>query len=166
MKLLLPLKYYDEAGRVKPPSALYWCALFMCRSVVILIGALSSRQYGNELLGLFYSEKTYLYFNLIIALPTVLAMLIIGFRDKSWLTNNIYLYGFIRPLMIFSALADLSFHVFFANLHHWQFSWIIAATFILDVLCVYFLIKDKHILLMVSDWRNPVVKKDLAELSE
>ncbi|MGJ8681774.1 DUF2919 family protein, partial [Paraglaciecola sp.] len=69
MKLLLPLKYYDDAGKVKPPSAWYWCALYLCRSVLVLIGALSSREYGSELLSIFYSESRYLYLNLGIALP-------------------------------------------------------------------------------------------------
>jgi hypothetical protein len=159
LRLLLPLKHYDEAGKVKPPVALYWCALFLCRSLVVLVGALSSRQYGNELLALFYSESRYLYMNLIVAMPTLISLIIIGFRETSWVENRSWLFVCIRPLMIFSALVDFSFHIFFANLHHWQFSWVISFTFLLDSLCLYFLIKDKHILMMIKDWRSPVVTK-------
>ncbi|MGJ8681507.1 DUF2919 family protein, partial [Paraglaciecola sp.] len=73
-----------------------------------------------------------------------------------------WLFGFVRPLMIVSVLGDFIFHVYFANLSHWQFSWLIAITFILDLLCLYFLLKDRHLLLMVKDWKinpNPKCKK-------
>ncbi|MCF2946767.1 DUF2919 domain-containing protein [Paraglaciecola aquimarina] len=154
MKILLPLKYYDEAGKVKPPTALYWCALFLCRSIIIMIGAVSSKQYGNEILSLFYTEKYYLYVHLVIAIPTLVSVILIGFREKSGLTNRPWIYDLIRPLIIFSVMADFVFQVFFANLHHWQFSWVIAVTLLLDSLCFYYLAKDKHLIYMIKDWRS------------
>ncbi|MDU0355474.1 DUF2919 family protein [Paraglaciecola aquimarina] len=82
MKLLLPLKYYDDAGRVKPPVGLYLTALYLCRSIVVLIGAYSSKQYSNELISLFYGEQRYLYLSLMIALPALLSVTLIGFREN------------------------------------------------------------------------------------
>lgn len=156
MKLLLPLKYYDDAGRVKPPSALYWCVFFLCRSLVILIGVFSSSQYGNELLGLFYPNNNVLYFNLLTATPAFLGLLIISFREKLWKVGHCWLFLFIKPCILFSVIFDLFFQIYLADQQHWQFSWIIAVTLMIDVLCLFFLSKDKHISLMVRDWRRTI----------
>ncbi|WP_158968355.1 DUF2919 family protein [Paraglaciecola sp. L3A3] len=156
MKLLLPLKYYDEAGRVKPPISLYWVILFLCRSLVILAGSLSSQQYSKELLAMFYADSRFLYINIFIALPTFVALLIMGFREKLWQKNRVWLFTLIIPLMIFSCIVDVAYHLFVANLQHWQFSWVIAITLIADVFCLYFLSKDKHASFMVFDWRTKV----------
>lgn len=154
MKLLLPLKYYDDAGRVKPPSAVYYAGLFLCRSLLVLIGALSSRQYGNELLMIFYQKKSLLYINLGIALPAFLALVVIGFREKIWSAQFTWVFGFIRPSLLLACLADFMFNLMLAYLQHWQFSWPIAITLMLNLLCLYYLYKDKHLIYMVQDWRR------------
>ena len=41
-----------------------------------------------------------------------------------------------------------------AKLIYWQFSWIIALTILLDVLCFYFFAKDKHTQIMLLDWHR------------
>jgi hypothetical protein len=41
-----------------------------------------------------------------------------------------------------------------ANIEHWQFSWLIAITLLLDSLVFYFLIKDKHTQMMLLDWKK------------
>lgn len=163
MKLLLPLKYYDDAGRVKPAAGLYLCIVFLSRSLLILIGSVSVRENGDQLLALFYPEKQYLYISLSIAFPAFLALLLLGFREKIWHANRCWMFSCIKPLLIFSVLADLSLHIMSANVEHWQFSWLIALTLLLDLLVFYFLVKDKHTLLMLTDWKRviqitPVVK--------
>ena len=163
MKLLLPLKYYDDAGRVKPAAALYFCIVFLSRSLLILIGSVSVRENGDQLLALFYPEKQYLYISLSIAFPAFLALLLLGFREKIWNANRCWMFSCIKPLLIFSVLADLSLHIMSANVEHWQFSWLIAITLLLDSLVFYFLIRDKHTLLMLTDWKRdiqiiPVIK--------
>jgi hypothetical protein len=60
----------------------------------------------------------------------------------------------IKPFLIFSVLADLGLHVMLANIEHWQFSWLIAITLLLDSLVFYFLIKDKHTQMMLLDWKK------------
>lgn len=156
MKMLLPLKYYDDAGRVKPAAALYFCIVFLSRSLLILIGSVTVRENGDQLLALFYPEKQYFYISLAIAFPAFLALLILGFREKIWQINRCWIFSCIKPLLIFSVLADLSLHIMSANIDDWQFSWLIAFTLLLDSLVFYFLVKDKHTLLMLIDWKRAI----------
>jgi hypothetical protein len=156
MKLLLPLKYYDDAGRVKPAVAVYLCIAVLSRSLLILIGSVSVRENGEQLLALFYPEKQYLYVSLAIALPAFLALLLLGFREKIWQASKCWMFSFVRPLLILSVLADLVLHVRLASIAHWQFSWIIAITLLVDSLIFYFLTKDKHTQLMLSDWKRSI----------
>jgi len=154
MKLLLPLKYYDDAGRVKPAVALYFCIVFLSRSLLILIGSISVRENGEQLLALFYPEKQYLYISLCIAFPAFLGLLLLGFREKIWQANRCWIFSCIKPLLILSVLADLGLHIMLASIEYWQFSWVIAITLLIDSLIMYFLIKDKHTQLMLTDWKR------------
>jgi hypothetical protein len=156
MKLLLPLKYYDDAGRVKPAVGLYVCIAFLSRSLMILIGSVSVRENSEQMLALFYPEKHYLYISLAIAFPALLALLLLGFREKIWKSERCWIFSFIKPLLIFSVLADLGLHVMLANIGHWQFSWLIAFTLLLDSLTLYFLVKDKHTQMMLMDWKKSI----------
>lgn len=156
MKLLLPLKYYDDAGRVKPPVALYFCIVFLSRSLIILVGSVSVRENGEQLLALFYPEKQYLYVSLAIAFPAFVALMCLGFKEKFWQKNQYWIFSCIKPLLIFSVLADLILHITLAKIGHWQFSWIIAITLLTDSLVFYFLFKDKHTKLMLTDWKRTV----------
>ncbi|MEP1449222.1 MAG: DUF2919 domain-containing protein [Paraglaciecola sp.] len=163
MKILLPLKYYDEAGRIKPAVALYVCIGFLCRSLLVLIGSVSVRENGEQLLALFYSNKHYLYISLAIAVPSFLTLLLLGFREKIWKADRSWLFSYIKPLLIFSVLADLGLHIMLAMAHHWQFSWVIAVTLILDVLFLYFLIRDRHTRMMLTDWKDNLSKSSTAK---
>ena len=156
MKLLLPLKYYDEAGRVKPATALYVCIAFLSRSLMILIGSVSVRENSDQLLALFYPEKQYLYISLAITFPAFMAILLLGFREKIWNADKCWMFTCIKPLLIFSVLADLGLHIMLADIVHWQFSWLIAFTLLLDSLVLYFLVKDKHTKMMIVDWKKPI----------
>jgi len=154
MKILLPLKYYDEAGRVKPTAALYTCIAFLSRSLLILVGSVSVRENGEQLLALFYPDKQYLYISLAIAFPAFVTLLLLGFREKIWHADRCWMFSFIKPLLIFSVLADLALHTMLASIKHWQFSWVIAVTLLVDLLICYFLVKDKHTQLMLKDWKS------------
>lgn len=163
MKILLPLKYYDEAGRIKPAVSLYICIGFLCRSLLVLIGSVSVRENGEQLLALFYSNKHYLYISLAIAVPSFLTLLLLGFREKIWKADRCWLFSSIKPLLIFSVLADLGLHVILAVAHHWQFSWVIAVTLMLDVLFFYFLLRDKHTQMMLTDWKDNLPETSTAK---
>ncbi|WP_339721527.1 DUF2919 domain-containing protein [uncultured Paraglaciecola sp.] len=156
MKILLPLKYYDEAGRVKPAVTLYICIGFLCRSLLVLIGSVTVRDNAEQLLALFYSNKHYLYISLAIAIPAFLTLLLLGFREKIWKADRCWMFSYIKPLLIFSVLADLALHIVLATTKHWQFSWVIAVTLILDSLLLFFLLRDKHTQLMLKDWKKTI----------
>jgi hypothetical protein len=123
---------------------------------LILIGSVSVRENGEQLLALFYPESQYLYISLTIAFPAFLGLLLLGFREKIWNASRCWMFSCIRPLLIFSVLADLVLHIVMANIKNWQFSWLIAITLLLDLLVFYFLIKDKHTLLMLVDWKKSI----------
>ena len=156
MKLLLPLKYYDDAGRVKPAMFLYCCIMILSRSLLILIGSVSVRNNGDQLLTLFYPDKQYLYISLGIAFPAFLTLLILGFREKIWHANKCWIFCCIKPLLFFSVVADFGLHLMLASKGHWQFSWVIAVTLLLDSLVFYFFLKDKHTQLMLMDWNKSI----------
>lgn len=156
MKLLLPLKYYDDAGRVKPALAVYFCIAFLSRSLLILIGSVSVRENGEQLLALFYPENQYLYISLATASPAFVALLLLGFREKIWHASRCWIFSCIKPLLIVSVLADLGLHIMLASAEHWRFSWVIAITLLVDSLIFYFLIKDKHTQMMLIDWKRTI----------
>jgi hypothetical protein len=118
------------------------------------VGSVSVRENGEQLLALFYPDKQYLYISLSIAFPAFLVLLLLGFREKIWNADRCWMFSCIKPLLIFSVLADLGLHIMLASMKYWQFSWIIAVTLLLDSLIVYFLVKDKHIQLMLKDWKK------------
>lgn len=154
MKLLLPLKFYDASGRILPSLGLYLCLLYLSRSFIIFIASLSGRDSGYTLLRIFFPETNLLYISLAIGLPALAVLVIVGFREKIWGNNRTWLFGYIRPCMTISILGDLSFNLMLAKLNHWQFSWAISFTTLIGVLCLYFVIKDNHIRLMLADWRK------------
>lgn len=161
--MLLPLKYYDEAGRVKPSVGLYALIFFICRSILVFVAALSVREHSSELLSIFYPERDYLYLSLGIAFPSLMSLGILGFREKIWGANKIWLFLLIKPLLLCSILADLALHLTLANMQYWQFSWVIAITLLLDSLAVYFILTDKHTKLMLKDWQIPITPATLSK---
>ncbi|MGS2720543.1 DUF2919 family protein [Paraglaciecola aestuariivivens] len=152
--MLLPLKYYDDAGRVKPAMGLYLLILYLCRSILVLIGALTMREYTDQLLAIVYPEQHFLYLSLLIALPALFTLFILGFREKIWLSGREWIFLLIKPLLALSILADLILHIVLANSQAWAFSWVLAASLLTDCLALFYIIKDQHIRLMVKDWRK------------
>ncbi|KXI30634.1 DUF2919 domain-containing protein [Paraglaciecola hydrolytica] len=151
-KLLLDLKHYDEAGRVKPSSALLLLMVFLCRSLLILVMALAAGQDSNALLRLFYPEEKYLYIGLAIALPAFISYVLIAFREKLSKTQLYWPFHLIKYFLFFACLLDFIYQCYLANLHYWQFSWAIATILILDMWFAYFVLKDRHLKVFVADW--------------
>ena len=82
-KLLLPLKHYDEAGRVIPSVALWLCLLrSLRRSYIVFIGALTIPKASEVLLNLFYPSKQDLYLGFMTGIGAVLIAAVCSFRDK------------------------------------------------------------------------------------
>jgi hypothetical protein len=153
--MLLPLKHYDDSGRILPAGALYLCLLYLCRSYFVFIASLSFRQDSNALLAIFYPDTRYFTVSLLIALPAVLVLLVVSFREKFWIKGLCWPFKLVKPLMFVTLLADGVFHVVAARQQYWQFSWLIAITLLIDALCLFFVLKDRHLKLMLQDWLKP-----------
>ena len=151
-KLLLNLNYYDEAGRVKPSSALLWVVVFLCRSLLILIMAVAIRQDGNMILRLFYPEEKYLYIGLAVSLPAFIGYLLIAFREKLAGKQQYWLFHLIKYLLFIACFSDFVYQCYLANLHYWQFSWTIAVILLADIWVGFFVLRDRHLRLFVEDW--------------
>jgi len=154
-KLLLPLDHYDEAGRVKPASSHYWLALYLSRSLLVALLALSDRQHSSELLRLIYPQQQYLFWGIGVGLPAVLGLLILSFREKLVTHRCVLLFTWLKPSFTAAALLDICLHLYLANLHLWQFSWVIALSLLFDLLSLLYIWRDKHLSLLVRDWRHP-----------
>ncbi|MGO4892574.1 DUF2919 family protein [Flavobacterium sp. W21_SRS_FM6] len=154
-RLLLELKYYDEAGRVKPSAILSWCALFLCRSMFIFALSFILQQNSSELLSWIYPEKRYLYLSMLIAAPAFSAYLLLAFRESLTKHERYWPLLLIKPLLLLSCLLDIGLHYFLAKSLYWQFSWSIALSFLINVMIGFYLFKDRHLRLLVSDWSRP-----------
>lgn len=152
-RLLLDLKHYDDAGRVKPNVALVYCVVFLCRTLVIFVMWLASRQDSNTLLVWFYPEQKYLYVGMVIGLPALIAYLLIAFREKIARKQFLGVFSLIRYLLLCSCILDFIFQCYLANKHHWQFSWSTAVILLLDCLVAFYILRDKHLILLTCDWR-------------
>lgn len=154
-KLLLELKYYDDAGRVKPAVILICCVVFLCRSMLLFANSFTLRQDNSDLLGLFYPEKHYLYLGMLLGLPALIAYLLIVFRETMVKRHYYWLFLCIKPLFLLSCILDIGLHYSLAKAHYWQFSWSIALSLLLDSLICFYLLKDRHLSLLISDWSKP-----------
>lgn len=156
-KLLLELKYYDEAGRVKPGFVFTWCALFLCRSVLLFALSLTLHNDGVQLLGFFYPEKKYLYVGMVIAAPAFIAYLLVAFRESLANQQQYWLFYLIKPLFLISCILDITLHYYLAKATFWQFSWTVALSLIIDVLLSYYFLKDRHLRLLIRDWAKTTI---------
>jgi hypothetical protein len=156
MHLILPLKYYDEAGRVKPPAVFWLLLLLICRAYFVFIAALSYRQDSAYLLALFYPRHSYFYWSVALALPALVVFGLCGFRDKLWQHGIFRFVYLVRPLLYCAIIADFVLHLFMARQQYWQFSWLIALTLLLDFSLLLYLFSSKHLALMLRDWRSPL----------
>ncbi|QHJ09864.1 hypothetical protein FX988_00072 [Paraglaciecola mesophila] len=152
MRLLLPLKYYDEAGRIKPSTSFLWCLFYLCRPFWVFVASLTFRQDSGALLTLFYPDNYYFYLSLGIAFPALLVALLISFRTKLWHSRARCVFQAIVPLVMLSLISDIGFHVSMAFKQHWEFSWLVALTLLLDCIYLYWVKKNLHLRLMAQDW--------------
>lgn len=152
-KLLLPLKYYDNAGRIIPPISLWATIFYVSKALFVLIASLTFVQDKSALLGLFYPVKSNLYVGLVISLAGLLVFIICGFREKIWKNKKNYLFGLIKPVLILVLIVDFIFQLYMANQHQWAFSWTLGVSAMLDLLILYWVVTSKHLAFMLLDWK-------------
>lgn len=152
LKLLLDLKHYDEAGRVKPASGLFCCVLFLSRTWLIFVLTIASGHDSNSILTWFYPKKNYLYLGMFIGLPAFFAYTIVSFREKLNQTMRIRLIKWVVFLLLISCMTDMAYHIYLANRNMWQFSWNISIVLLVDMLIMLYVLRDKHLRLLIYDW--------------
>lgn len=153
-KLLLPLQYYDEAGRIKPPRFFWWCGLLLAKSYFIFILSLSNFRDSDALLEVFYPRPSELYIGLGIGLSAVLAIAIVAYREKWWGSSWAMLCHLIKPLLLLAVIMDISHQIQLLLEHHWMFSWAVAFSVVLDSVLLYWILKSRHLKYMLKDWQR------------
>jgi hypothetical protein len=153
MKLKLPLHKYDEAGRVKPPWLLFLCLCFLARGIVVFIASLSFRQDGGLLLSLFYPLKYQFYLSLLTAIPAILILFFLGFRERVWKANKGSLYLVLPVVLGYLIISDLLIQIYILRAQYFAFAWPKALTLFSVLLFAWYLVTSKHMRIMLADWR-------------
>lgn len=153
VKLVLPLKFYDEGGRVLPPRSLWWCLLFIARSYVIFVFSLTLPNQSEKLLSIFYPVKDQLYTGLVIGTFAIGPILLVSFREKIWKHHAEWSFALLKPLLVLGLVADLGLLVLQAKQNYWHFSWGVGVGFILSLIAMYWLLSSHHLKVMLEDWR-------------
>ncbi|MDN4500957.1 DUF2919 family protein [Alteromonadaceae bacterium BrNp21-10] len=156
MKLLLPLKHYDEQGRVKPLVSIICCLAFLCRGYILFILSMSYRQDSTFLLRLFYPQTHDFYASLAVGLPAFIIVALVVYRDKIWRAERLYYFKLIWPLLLLSLVADGALHLLMAQQSHWAFSWVIAGTLLIDASWLFYVSRSRYLDVMLGDWVKKV----------
>jgi hypothetical protein len=155
MKLMLPLDNYDEAGRVKPPSLLFAALVFLLRPMIVFIASVTFREDQTKLLSLFYPDKYQFYMSLSHAVPALIILLIMSFREKIWDANNYPVISMIPILLVFAFISDACVQVYILQSESFGFSWPHASSFIGLLLFGLYTFKSQHLRVMLADWKKP-----------
>ncbi len=153
MKLKLPLHKYDEAGRVKPPWLFFLCLCFMARGIVVFVASLSFRQDGGLLLSIFYPLKYQFYLSLLTAIPAIMTLLFVGFRERIWKAGKGALYLAVPAVLAYLIASDLIIQIYILRAQQFAFAWPTALTLFSVLLFAWYLISSKHMRIMLADWR-------------
>ena len=153
MRLKLPLHKYDEAGRVKPPWLLFLCLCLLARGIVVFIASVSFRQDGGLLLSIFYPIKYQFYLSLFTAVPAIFTVFLLGFRERIWKAELGGLYRMLPVLLGYLVLTDLLIQLYILRAQHFAFAWPTALTLFSVILFAWYLLKSKHLRIMLLDWR-------------
>jgi len=153
MKLALPLKYYDDAGRIKPPIMLYVIVLFLCRPLIVFIASISFRQDGGLLLSIFYPVKYHFYLALVHAIPALALLLFINFREKLWKHKCAGVFKILPAVFVVLLGLDTAVQLYILNAQSFAFKWSFAFSFVGLIVATLFVAKSYHLKLMNADYR-------------
>lgn len=153
MRLKLPLHHYDEAGRIKPPWLLFLCLCFLARGIVVFIASLSFRQDGGLLLSVFYPLKYQFYLSLLTAIPAFMTLFFLGFRERIWKAGNGGLYVALPVVLTYLITSDLIIQLYILRAQRFAFAWPTALTLFAVLLFAWYLLRSKHMRIMLADWR-------------
>ena len=152
MLLLLPLKFYDHDGRIKPPSWFFWLLAISCADWFISGGIVASGQYEQLLFSLFYPHPDYLLWWLSSCIPLSVCAGLIVFRYRLWAKAY---FGWVRWLSILLLVGCLSQLWVAGNiilLTQGAFDFILAAKLINTLVLLTTWLRSRHLKLMRDDW--------------
>lgn len=153
----LPLKHYDEAGIVLPPRWFYWLLAIACRDVLLVAAFTAVPAESETLYRLFFPHSDTLWLQMVAALPFMLVVVLLSFREKLWqrqLTGWRYM---IRPLCTVGALIQMGVAGYFLARSGWQFDGYLGSVVLLLCALIYMVNRSSHVSIMLHDWRQPPV---------
>ena len=158
--LKLPLKHYDESGRILAPSWLYFLLLLLCVDWLVFIFSVASRSQTTELLAFFYPQKEALGLNLVASLPVLTSLVLISQRERLWKRNWLSWRHFVLPFIQVGVLVLLTGQMYYLMHHHWGFELVTAVKILLYTITLYVVTRSRHLKWMIEDWATPEVGKD------
>ena len=156
--LKLPLKYYDESGRILPPVWLYSLLLLLCIDWLVFIFSVASRTQTTDLLAFFYPQKEALGLNLVASLPVLLTLLLISQRERLWKHDLVSWRHCILPFIQIGVLILLTSQIYYLMHHQWGFEVVTAVKILLYSMTLYVVTRSRHLKWMIYDWATPFVE--------
>ncbi|WP_026375098.1 DUF2919 domain-containing protein [Aestuariibacter salexigens] len=154
MKLELPLSSYDEAGRVKPPAMWYAVLIFLARAYVIAIAVFSSSQPVEQTMDFFYPTHELFYAALAMGLPALVLFGLTSIREKLYGSRLRALFRVLLPGAFACLCVDMWLLISKLSVQHWQFAWSTALTLLVQIALLLYVVKSRHLRLMIADWRR------------
>ena len=153
--LKLPLKYYDDSGRILPPKWLYAMLLLFSFDWLAFIFSLASRSQTNALLSLFYPHRVSLGLALLSSFPIVIGFILISQRERLWKHGLTQWCTWLRPLILTGMTISLIVQWYHASAIHWGFDLITAVKMMLSIVGLYCVGRSRHVRWMIDDWKTP-----------
>jgi hypothetical protein len=153
--LKLPLKYYDEAGRILPPVWLYGLLAFFCLEWIAFVFSLASRTQTETLLRIFYPHSESLWMALASSFPLVIAMVLISQRERLWKHHYILWCRWLIPAMVIGVICSFGVQVYHAVKLHWNFELVTAIKIAVSLIGFYVVCRSRHLRWMIEDWQTP-----------
>lgn len=115
------LKFYTQAGDLKPPTYFYYGLLFLARTWALLIISVASRETGNKLLAIFYPDKIHFYLGLASGLIAIILFFLSG-RDHDKHPRICKIWQRAYPFFILSICVDLGLQLYYLYVDRFQYS--------------------------------------------
>ena len=141
---LYALKYYTNAGDLKPPALFLFVLLFLSRTWVLFVLSLASTQTGNDILLLFYPDKVHFYLGLLLGLLPVIVLAVSGRRhtQNSWAMKG---WPWCFYLVVFSVLGDIGLQLYYIYLAKFAYSATASIQLVFALWCLLYINKSKHL---------------------
>lgn len=141
---IFPLQFYTQSGDLKPPTYFNLGLLFLARTWVLLIISVTSRETGNQLLSIFYPDKTHFYLGLASGLIAIILFFLAG-RDHDKHPIICKLWQKSYPLLLISAFGDLALQLYFLYLDKFQYTLEASIQLVFILWVLLFCVKSKHL---------------------